>query len=166
MALSLKKTLTIASSIAVLLMVVLIGYYLMSLKKSPYSVADFDSFTYKWGAGDNLVNSYSSLSGDYQYLNNRDSLIKSNVKLRANDIIFIHNKISELGVWNLPSSIGKPSVNSKGTVYDLQFNYREKSKRILIYSDFDGNPQLLDSAMQIKNLIQQVIDEAESRYHQ
>lgn len=165
MALSLKKTLTIGSSIAVLLMIALIGYYLMSLKKSPYPVADFESFTYKWGKADSLVNSYSSLSGDYQYLNNRDSLVKSNVKLRANDIIFIHNKIGELGLWNLPSTIGQPAVNSKAAVYDLQFNYREKSKRILIYSDFDGNPQLLDSAMQIKSLIQQVIDEAESRYH-
>lgn len=165
MALSLKKTLTIGSSIAVLLLIALIGYYLVSLKKSSYQVADFESFTYKWGTSDNLVNSYSSLSGDYQYLNNRDSLMKSNVKLRANDIIFIHNKIGELGLWNLPSTIGQPTVNSKAAVYELQFNYRNKAKRILIYSDFDGNPQLLDSAMQIKNLIQQVIDEAESRYY-
>lgn len=150
---------------AVIIVLVAVGYYMISLKKAPYSIANFKSFTYKWGVGNVLENSYSSINGDYQYLNNRDSLIKTNVKLRANDIIFIHNKIHELGFWSLPSSIGKPNSNSKALVFELQFNYENESKRVIIYSDFDENPALLDSALQIKNVLQTVIDEADVRYN-
>ena len=165
MAFNFKKNLSLIATLAVILIISLVGYYVISLKKAPYSVTDFESFTYKWGVGDSLLNSYSSKNGSYEYVNNRDSLIKTHVKLRANDIIFIHNKINELGLWSLPEIIGKKVENSKSPVYDLQFIYKEKSKRILIYSDFDDNPQLLDSAMQIKNIVQQAIDEAESRYN-
>ena len=165
MAFNFKKNLSLIATLAVILIIALVGYYVISLKKAPYSVTDFESFTYKWGVGDSLLNSYSSNNGSYEYVNNRDSLIKTHVKLRANDIIFIHNKINELGLWSLPEIIGKKVENSKSPVYDLQFIYKEKSKRILIYSDFDGNPQLLDSAIQIKNIVQQAIDEAESRYN-
>ncbi|PIH03273.1 hypothetical protein CS542_02530 [Pedobacter sp. IW39] len=35
----------------------------------------------------------------------KDSLIRTNVKLRDNDIIYIHNKTSELGFWNFPDVI-------------------------------------------------------------
>jgi hypothetical protein len=160
-----KNSLSIVVSIAVIIITSAVGYYLISLKKAPYPVADFKSFTYKWGINANLENSYTSTDGRYHYLDNRDSLIETHVKLRTNDIIFIHNKINELGFWNLPDVIGKKSVNSKSPVYELQFTYKEKSKRIIIYSDFDGNPQLFDSAMQIKTIVQQAIDEAESRYH-
>ncbi|MFD0941010.1 hypothetical protein [Pedobacter boryungensis] len=165
MAFNIKKNLSLIATVAVILIIAMVGYYLVSLKKAPYPVTDFESFTYKWGVGDTLSNSYSSTDGNYQYINNRDSVIKTHVKLRANDMIFIHNKINELGLWNLPEVIGKKVSNSKSPVYDLQFYYKEKSKRILIYSDFEGNIQLLDSAMQIKNIVQQAIDEVESRYN-
>ena len=160
-----KKNISFIATLAVIVITAIVGYYVISLKKAPYEVVDFESFTYKWGVGDNLENSYSSASGDYQYLDNRDSVIKTQVKLRANNIIFIHNKINEMGFWNLPNAIGKRSTGAKTVVYELQFNYKEKSKKIIIYSDFDENPQLLDSAMQIKNIVQQAIDEAEGRYH-
>ncbi|MCY1530598.1 hypothetical protein D9M68_657910 [compost metagenome] len=146
-------------------MVVLVAYYLVSLKKSPYPVSDFKSFTYRWGFQDSLINSYSSANGNYQYVTNKDSLVKSEVKLRGNDIIFIHNKISELGFWNLPDTIGSSHADSKAAVYQFEFNYRERTKRLLIFSDFDQQPGLLDSAMQIKSLIQHTIDQAEARYH-
>lgn len=161
-----KKNISFIATLAVIVITAIVGYYVISLKKAPYEVADFESFTYKWGVGDSLENSYSSASGDYHYINNRDSLIKTQVKLRANNVIFIHNKINELGFWNLQGEIGKKKPNSNVPVYELQFNYREKSKKIIIYSDFDKNPQLLDSAMQIVKIVQQAIDEAEGRYHQ
>jgi len=161
----LKKNTSLIATIAVIVIMAVVGYYVISLKKAPYAVADFQSFTYKWGIAKPLENTYSSVNGDYQYLNHKDSLIKTNVKLRANDIIFIHNKINELGFWNLPNAIGKRTVNTKAPVYELQFNYREKSKKMTIYSDFEENLSQLDSAMRIKSLVQRVIDEAEGRYH-
>ena len=162
---ALKKNISLIAAIAVIVITAAVGYYIISLKKSPYSVASFESFTYKWGVGNVLENSYSSVNGDYHYLDNRDSLIKTQVKLSVNDIIFIHNKINELGFWSLPNSIGKHNSNSKALVYELQFKYKEKAKKITIYSDLEENLPLLDSAMKIKDVVQRAIDEAEGRYH-
>lgn len=159
-----KKNLSLIATIAVIIITAVVGYYVIGLKKAPYPVSNFESFTYKWGTGDRLENSYSSANGDYCYLNNRDSLIKTNVKLHANEIIFIHNKINELGFWSLQEKIGEKKPNSNATVYKLQFNYKEKSKTITIYSDFDENPLLLDSGMQIMTMVQRAIDESEGRY--
>lgn len=162
----LKKNFSLIATVAVIVITAVVGYYMISLKKAPYDVANFESFTYKWGTDGHLENAYSSTTGDYSYLNNRDSLIKTNVKLRANEIIFIHNKINELGFWSLQDKIGTKKPNSNALVYELQFNYKEKSKKITVYSNFDENPLLLDSAMHIMTMVQHTIDEAEGRYHQ
>lgn len=161
----LRKNFSLIATIAVILITAVVGYYVIGLKKAPYPVANFESFSFKWGTGGSLENEYSSANGNYSYLNNKDSLINANVKLRANEIIFIHNKINELGFWNLQDKIGVEKPNSKAPFYELQFNYKEKSKKITVYSDFDENPLLLDSAMQIITMVQRAIDEAEGRYH-
>ncbi len=165
MAFKIKQNFSLIATFAVIAITAIVGYYVISLKKAPYAVASFKSFTFKWGIDSNLENSYNSADGSYYYLNNRDSLIKTHVKLRTNDIIFIHNKANELGLWNLPNVIGKPKSNGKSPVYELQFNYLEKSKKMTVYSDFEENPQQLDSVMRIVKLVQQTIDEAEGRYH-
>jgi len=165
MAFKIKQNWSLIATFAVIVITVIVGYYVISLKKAPYPVADFESFTYKWGVNNNLENSYISTNGSYRYIDNRDSLIETHVKLRANDFIFIHNKVNELGLWSFPTVIGKPNSNGKSPVYELQFNYKEKIKKITIYSDFDEKPQLLDSAMRIVKLVQNAIDEAEGRYH-
>jgi len=161
----LKKNFSLIATVAVIMITAVVGYYVIGLKKAPYPVANFESFSFKWGIGGHLDNAYSSANGDYSYLNNRDSLIKTKVKLRANEIIFIHNRINELGFWNLQDKIGVAKSNSKAPFYELQFNYKEKTKKITVYSDFDENPLLLDSAMQIITMVQRAIDEAEGRYH-
>ncbi|RZK42105.1 MAG: hypothetical protein EOO90_08485 [Pedobacter sp.] len=160
----LKKNLPLIATIFVILIAAGAAYYMISLKKAPYDVANFKSFSYKWGTGQQLDNAYDSESGDYIYLDNQDSLIKSNVKLRANNIIFIHNRISELGFWDLPSQLGTAKVNSGILRYELQVNYLEKSKKIVFYADYDDDFNKLDSAKQIMQVIQSTIDEAESRY--
>ncbi|SFG78789.1 hypothetical protein [Pedobacter insulae] len=165
MTFKIKQNLSLVATFAIIVSAVIVSYYFISLKKAPYTVASFKSFTFKWGTSSNLENAYLSSDGSYHYLNNRDSLIETRVKLRTNDIIFIHNKINELGLWELPNIVGKPNSKGNSPVYELQFNYEQKSKKITIYSDFDQDPQLLDSAMRIVELIQQTINEAETRYH-
>lgn len=165
MAVNLRKNVSLIATVAVLIITAVVGYYVISLKKAPYAVSDFESFTYKWGMGDDFENSYSSLSGDYQYLNSRDSLVKTNVRLRSNDIIFIHNKVNELGFWNLPNTIGKASVLGESVVCEIEFNYKGKSKKVTFHNNEDKHPGLLDSAKQIRDVLQQAIDEAEGRYN-
>jgi hypothetical protein len=165
MAFKIKENLSVVATLAVILITTIVGYYVIGLKKAPYPVSSMQHFTFKWGTAEELENTYASSNGEYHYLDNRDSLIKKQVKLRSNDMIFIHNKANELGLWKLPDVIGKPSVPAKSPTYELAFYYRERQKKITVYSGYEENPQLLDSAMQLIKIVQQTIDQAEGRYH-
>ena len=57
-------------------------YYRPIISNAPFRSDEFVSFQYKWGAGNDLPNSYDSKTGDFQYLNAKDSLvIKSKARL-------------------------------------------------------------------------------------
>lgn len=158
----LKKNFSLIASISAILICSVVGYYLSSFKKSPYAVTSLESFSLKWGFANELKNSYSSSTGDYTFVDRRDSLVKTHVKLRANELIFIHSKLNEMGFWTLPEQVG--AAQSESTCYELELNYAESRKRLKVYTHDDRNPQQLDSAMRIISLVQKTIDEAESRY--
>ncbi|HEY1009468.1 MAG TPA: hypothetical protein VGE58_05130, partial [Daejeonella sp.] len=80
------------------------------VKNAPYRFSDFDSITFRYGLGDSLINTYSSKTGDYQYINSRDSLVKETVKLRKDDLLYLHRKAAELGFWNFPREISGDNV--------------------------------------------------------
>ncbi|TDO24352.1 hypothetical protein [Pedobacter duraquae] len=141
-------------------------YYRPILKNAPFKSAEFESFQYKWGTGPVLENSYDSATGTYQYLDGKDSLIKTNVKLRENDIIYLHSKASELGFWNFPEIIaGSTDLKSDKVLrYELQFNYKKKSKKVIFLSDYNEIPKLRDLALQMKTLVEKTLNDAEDRY--
>jgi hypothetical protein len=100
-------------------------------------------------------------------LDNRDSLIKTNVKLRHNDIIYLHNKANELGLWNFPEVIaneGESLTSDKILRYEIQFNYKRKSKKVVFMTDYNEVPKLRNVAGQMQKLITQSINDAEERY--
>lgn len=158
------KKIFLALTIVVPFIIYCIIYYTPIIKNAPFRSKDFVSLQYSWGIKDPLENQYNSATGAYQYLTSRDSLIKKTVYLKSDDILYLHNKANELGLWNFPDVIGLKSAKS-ATVprYDLQFNYKKKSKHVIIYGDFDGNPKLLDAAMQMRKLIEETINMAEKR---
>lgn len=161
-----RKYLPVIAILILALLLAVAGYRLLGKKKAPVAMADFESFHYAWGMADSLMNSYTSATGDYHYLDRNDSLIKTQVKLRPNDLIFIHNKINELGFWKLPEHIGANEHQPDLMVYQLEFKYKGTLKKMLVYKSRDQNADgRLDSAMQIVHMIQQVIDEADNRYH-
>lgn len=167
MALELKNKTSLIATIAVILIVGIGGYYLINLKQGPYPASAFVSLTYKWGVGDTLVNSYDSANGNYQYLNNRDSLVKTRVKLNANHVIFLHSKANELDLWKLPNVIANPNANLKSNKvlrYEMTFNYEGKSKNIVYMSDYHENATIAAAADQLQKIIAQTINEAEDRY--
>lgn len=142
-------------------------YYRPILKNAPFKSGEFVSLQYKWGTGSVLENSYDSATGDYQYLDGKDSLIKTNVKLRENDIIYLHNKASELGFWNFPEVIapaGADLRSAKILRYELQFNYKRKSKKVIYLSNYGEIPKLRDLAIQMKTLVEKTLNDAEERY--
>lgn len=137
-------------------LIYMVYYYSIMVKNAPYRFTDFESITFKYGLGDSLVNQYDSKTGYYQYVNSRDSLVKTKVKLRKDDFLYLHRKAAELGFWNFPEQIvGEESdLNSaKLPHYYLEFKYKEKTKFIHFDTGYKKDPKLSDAA---KNLITEV----------
>jgi len=163
----LKKNISLIATIAVILIAGLGGYYLINLKQGPYPASTFISVNYKWGVGDTLANSYNSAIGDYQYLDNKDRLVKKKVKLHANNIIFIHSKANELDIWGLPELIANKNedlINKNVLRYEIVFTYEKKTKKIIFMTNYDENIAIADRADQLQKMIKQTIDEVEDRY--
>ncbi|WP_432707960.1 hypothetical protein [Pedobacter sp.] len=161
------KKIFLALSIIVPFLIYCVIYYMPMIKNAPFKSTEFVSLQYKWGVGKVLENSYDSATGDYQYLNAKDSLVKTNVKLRKNDIIFLHNKANELGLWNFPDVIanrGEDITSDKVLRYELQFNYKRKSKKVIIMSDYREIPKLMSAATQMRTFVADAINDAEERY--
>ncbi|WP_316767483.1 hypothetical protein [Pedobacter frigiditerrae] len=162
-----KKNISLIATIAVILIAGVGGYYLLNLKRGPYAASTFISVTYKWGAGDTLANSYNSATGDYQYLDNQDKLVKKKVKLHSNNVIFIHSKANELDIWSLPEVIANKNENlssERVLRYEIVFNYEKKTKKIVFMTNYDEDIAVADRADQLQKIIKQTIDEVEDRY--
>ena len=162
------KKIFLALSIIVPFLIYCVVYYRPMIKNAPFKSSEFVSLQYKWGVGKVLDNSYDSATGGYQYLDARDSLVKTNVKLRSNDSIYLHNKANELGLWNFPEVIanrGADLQSPKVLRYEIKFNYKRKSKEVLIMSDYNEIPKLNNVSLQMKTLIAETINAAEERYN-
>lgn len=166
MAQQFKQRLKLIGTVLVIAIVAVAGYYFISLKQGPYRASKFVSLSYKWGIGDTLVNSYNSATGDYQYLNNKDMVVKTNVKLHANNIIFLHSKANELDFWKLPALISNKATDTNKAIlrYEMVFNYEGKTKKITYYSNYTDNMAIATAAEALQKLVEQTITEAEERY--
>lgn len=167
MAFNFRKNLSLIATVAVIIIAGIGGYYLINLKQGPVPASSFISISYKWGVGDTLANSYQSATSQYQYLDDKDQLIKKTVKLHANNIIFLHSKANELDIWSLPDVIANKNEDLKSNKvlrYEIVFNYEKKTKKIIFMTDYDENIAVADRADQLQKLIKQIIDEVEDRY--
>lgn len=158
------KKIFLAITIIVPMIIYCYIYYKPIIQNAPFRKMDFVSMEYKWGIKDTLENHYNSATGEYQYVNGADSVIKKKIFLKSDDILYMHGKANEIGLWNFPDTIGKKSEKSMTVPrYDLLFKYKEKTKHVVIYGDFDGNPKLLDAAVQMRKVIDQTLLQAEKR---
>lgn len=164
MSAKLKFTLKI---ISVVFIVIVGGYYIMKLRSGGKKAVAFVSLTYKWGTGDTLQNSYNSKTGDYQFLNQRDQLIKENFKLRTNSIIYLHSKINEQDLLNVPDTIANKDANfNDSTVlrHEITLVYDDETRYIIYLTDYDGDPAVSNKASALQKYVQQIIIEAEERF--
>lgn len=162
-----KKNISFIATIIVIIIISIAGYFLINKQKGPFYASELVSIEYKWGLGDTLVNRYNSATGNYQYLDNRDSLIRKKLKLRANNIIFIHSRANEINLWSLPSLIANKNANLKTNQvlrYEITFNYETKVKKITYLTDYDEDMAVLDRVNQLQQTIKSTIDEVEDRY--
>jgi hypothetical protein len=160
----LRKSITVIATLIIIAVAGFSAYYFINLNKGPYASSDLASVSYKWGVGDTLINSYNSATGDYQYLDSRDSLIKIKLKLRANNIIFLHSKANEAGLWKLPGVIANPNANLKSDKvlrYEIVFNYEQKAKKIIFMTDYVQDQVIANSVAKIQAAIEQTLKERE-----
>ena len=161
------KKIFLALTIIVPFLAYCVFYYMPILRNAPFKSNEFESFQFKWGVGSILENTYDSSTGDYQYVDSRDSVIRTNVKLRSNDMIYLHSKANELGLWNFPDVVadqGSDLTSPKVLRYEIVFNYKRKSKKVIYLTDYSEIPKLRDVAAQMAKLIRQSISDAEDRY--
>ena len=164
-----SKRIYLALTIIVPFMLYSVYYYSEMIKKAPFRSTDFQGFVLKYGEGDNLINQYDSRTGRFQYLNQRDSLVQTDVKLRKDDLLYLHYKAAELGFWNLPDELVMSDSSSKSDLsphFYLEMNYKEKSKSVLIDARYIGNSKMYDAAKSVISVAQQVIKDAEDREKQ
>ena len=159
-----KKKIFLLLSIVVPFAFYCFYYYGMMVKNAPYKFVEFESITFNYGLGDSLINKYNSKTMDYQYVNTKDSLIKSHLKLTKDDLLYLHRKAADLGFWDFPSNMSTDtSKNGKVLHYFIEFKYKRKTKRVIFDTAFDGNPNLKDAAERLVKEIQAKMEEAEKR---
>ncbi|MES2428171.1 MAG: hypothetical protein V4560_14425 [Bacteroidota bacterium] len=140
-------------------------YYGHMLKNAPYRFSDFESISVQYGNRDSLVNKYDSKTGDYQYLNRADSLVKKKLRLTKDDLLYLHRKAADLGFWDFPVNETGDSVKA-GTKqpvrYIIEYKYHSKSKRVVFDTNFDGDIRLIDANQGLIKEITQVLNRAEA----
>lgn len=159
-----KFILKIAS---VLLIAVVGGYYIMKLRSGGKKAVAFVSLNYQWGVGDTLQNSYDSKTGNYQFLDQQDRLIKENFKLRTNNVIYLHSRIDEQDLLNIPDTIANKNADLKDPKvlrYQFQFVYDDTTRNIIYLTNYDKDPVISNKASALQKVVQQIISEAEERF--
>ncbi len=160
------KRIFLAICIVVPFLVYCVYYYGIMIKNAPYKFAEMQSIRLQYGLGDSLINQFNSKTGEYQYLNDRDSLVKTNVKLSKDDLLYLHRKAAELGFWNFPpdmrSSSEQPSTKLVPHYY-LEFVYQRKVKKIDFDLNYAGDPKLLEAAKTLVETVNTAIHDAEER---
>jgi len=138
-------------------------YYSIMIKNAPYRYKDFESMSIQYGTKDSLLNQYNSKTGDYQYLDRRDSLIKEHLKLTDDDLLLLHHKAASLGFWDFPSNERGDTVKEKPTRYIIEFKYKTKTKKVVFDDNYVNDPKLIDANRQLIKEIQMSLETAERR---
>jgi hypothetical protein len=159
------KQIFLSVVIALPFLIYCIYYYGMMIKNAPYRFSDFESIQFRYGDGDSLVNTFDSKTGDYQYLDVHNSLIKKHLHLNDNELLYLHRKAADLGFWNFPDVEVNDSDKARGVNpphYFIEFNYKHKSKKVLYDAAFDGDPKLKDANEVLIKEIQKTLADAEN----
>lgn len=160
------KKLFIFFSVIVPFLIYAIVYYRPIIRNAPFKAKEFVSLEYKWGAGKNLENSYNSATGEYKYLNDKDSLVVRHIKLSQKDQKFLDSNADEQGFWNLPDVVGNSEAdlsNPKLLRYFIKFNYQKKSKEVTYFPNFDGNQKMKTATAKMQKIIEQYLIDADQK---
>lgn len=164
MVLTKGKRIFLGLSIIVPFLFYCIYYYGMMLKNAPYKYVEFESVSIQYGERGNLINKYSSATGEYQYLDRRDSLVKKRVNLSNDDLLYLHRKAADLGFWNFPNDETGDSLTTgnKPPRYIIEYKYQRKSKKVIYDANYVADQRLVDANQRLVKEILQVLARAEA----
>ncbi len=159
------KKIFLAVCITLPFLIYCVYYYSIMIKNAPYKFAEFDSFSYQFGPRGSLQNTYNSKTAEYQYVNNRDSIVRTKLSLSNDDLLYLHRKAAMLGFWDFPKEeIGDSVKNGRQPLrYIIEFKYQRKSKRVVFDQNYVGDPKLIDANKQMQKEIELVMSQAEGR---
>ena len=142
-------------------------YYVQVFSHAPYNFSEFKSFVFKYGSRDSMVNYYNSATGEYDYLNKEDSLVKTHLFLTRLELDSLHVDARHLGFWDFPDMEVNTDTTSPGygkaPRYFIQFNYKRKSKQALFDADYNGPIKLRDANTVMIKDITKILSEAQER---
>lgn len=161
-----NKKIFLVASVTVPFLLYSIYYYGIMVKNAPYKFSEFDHISFQYGTGDSLLNKYESKSGNYQYVDDRDSVKTMYLRLSSNDLLYLHRKAADLGFWNFPADETNPykkKTGPKSLRYIIEFGYKRKTKRVVFDAAFDGDARLKDANIRLIKEIQHVLDDTQEK---
>lgn len=159
------KKIFLALTVIVPFLIYSIVYYAPIIRNAPFQEKDFVSLEYKWGAGDQLENSYNSSTGEFKYLNKNDSLINRNIKLTTKDIKYLDSIADVQGFWNLPDVVANSENDLKDATklrYFIKFNYKKKSKEVTYFPNFTGAERMKGAVSKVQKEIELTLIDKEA----
>ncbi len=158
------KKIFLASTVIVPFLIYCIVYYAPIIRNAPFQEKYFVSLEYKWG-GDKLENSYNSATGQFTYLDKKDSLINRNIKLSVNDVKYLDSIADVQGFWNLPDVIANEDADLKDQSklrYFIKFNYQGKSKEVTYFPTYSGSQKMKGAAAKVQKEIELTLIDKEA----
>ena len=158
-----KKKIFLIASIILPFLLYCFYYYGMMIKNAPYKFSEFQSMRFEYGYRDSLRNKFDSKTGDYQYVNKRDSVVKMQLELNNDDLLYLHRKAADLGFWDFPANEMAEDTTIRTPRYLIEFTYKRKTKKVIFDAAFNGNEKLKDANERLIKEIQSKLMEAEGR---
>ncbi|WP_017259190.1 hypothetical protein [Pedobacter arcticus] len=127
------------------------------IKNAPFKFAEFENITIKAGSGGYFDKIFSSKTGDYEYINNQDSLVKQKVKLSKDDLLYLHRKAVDLGFWNMSKDM-IADTSGKSPRYFIEYDYQRKKKIVEIDAAYNGDMKVKGAALELIETINKTIN--------
>jgi len=144
-----------------------IYYYSAMVKNAPYRYADFQSVQLTYGYPDSMLNHFDSKTHEYNYLTKDGKLVQDTLKLRDDDLLYLHRKAQELGFWNLPDDMTVQADQREDDArlprYRLTYNYEEKSKTVVLDPDFPGPTKMVEAGRSTIDEVLRILASAKAR---
>lgn len=162
-----SKKIFLAICVIVPFIIYCVIYYSSMVKNAPFRYADFESIELSYGYPGEMVNQFNSKTGEYQYLTKDNKIVKDTIKMRDNDLLYLHRKAQELGFWNVDDDMMNHDrdtlVKADIPRYKLKFTYKEKSKEVVLDADYAGTEKMKDAAKSTIDAVITMIAEVKAR---